>query len=539
MSAARSKPRRVGRHPGKRLSPWRVLLGITIVLVAIAAAVAGPWYAQLNAPTREAEAGPRWAGGYFDVTAAHVTASATIGDGTDGAVVLAFVVAAASDRCEPSWGSFYSLSEAGRELDLDRRVDTMRRDGAHVVVSFGGALNTELASACATVPELQAAYREVLERYNVATIDLDIEGPALADTEAGARRAAAIARLQSERYSAEQTLDVWLTLPTTPEGLTSEGLAAIQQLLDAGVILRGVNAMVMDYGVALGGRTMGAVAIDALGGIHDQLTELYGGLRIALPAGGAWALMGATPMIGQNDVTSEVFRVADAQALSTFAHQVGLARMSLWSLNRDRECGPNYPDVSVVSDACSGVRQDPREFDTVLRQGYLDAPEDVATPEPEFTPVPDDPRTAPYPLWEADRAYSAGVRVVWHGYVYQAKWWIVGEPEPDDPTQSAEQTSWVLVGAVSVDDEPFTLPTVPPGTYPEWSATEVYEAAARVVVDNVPYEAKWWTQGDDPTVGITDYDRSPWRVVDDYVAEDTDAGTDAASDDEAAGDTAE
>ena len=110
-------------------------------------------------------------------------------------------------------------------------------------------------------------------------------------------------------------------------------------------------------------------------------------------------------------------------------------------------------------------------------------------------------------------AYSSEVRVVWHGYVYSAKWWVSGGPVPDDPTTSADQTSWVLVGPVMADDVPFALPTAPAGTYPEWSAGAVYQKGARVLFNSTPYEAKWWTQGDLPSDGVTDHDRSPWQLV--------------------------
>lgn len=506
---------RSARHPGKRLSLWRVSAGLLVVLLAVAVAVGVPWYRSLHAPESESVAGPRWAGAYFDVTAAPVNTAVTTGDGEDGAVVLAFIVAADAETCVPTWGGAYTLADAGGALDLDRRIDIMRRDGAHVVVSFGGAINTELGSACADVDELAGAYRAVLDRYEVATIDLDLEGENLSDAAAGIRRASAIAALQRQYSAAGKTLDVWLTLPAAETGLTEEGVAAVTGMLEAGVALTGVNAMTMNYGTDLRGRSMGEVAISVLDALHAQLTRIYADQRIALPEGGAWALMGATPMIGQNDVTPEVFRLGDAERLNAFAHRVGLARLSMWSVNRDRTCGPNYPDLTVVSDACSGVRQEGTTFASVLARGFVESPSDAADPAPAPSPLPDDPETAPYPIWSPDRAYSAGVRVVWHGYVYQAKWWITGLPTPDDPTQSADQTSWVLVGAVLPEDVPYTLPTVPEGTYPHWSADHIYEAGDLVVQGNVPFRAKWWTQGDDPAEGITDHDRSPWEVAGD------------------------
>lgn len=498
-----------GRHPGKRLSPWRVLTGVFVGLAVLAGAAALPWYLSHREQNVPEAAGPRWYGGYFDVTAADVSTTATTGDGTDDTVVLAFVVAASASECTPSWGGYYSLAEAGSTLDLDRRIDGMRRDGAHVAVSFGGALNTELASACSSVSDLAQAYSTVIDRYSLTTIDLDIENSDLADTAAGERRAEAIAQLQND----DPDLAVWVTLPTATDGLTADGLTAVRQLLEAGVDLTGVNAMTMDFGTDLGSQTMAEASIDALDAVHAQLTSLYGDLRVALPAGGAWAIMGATPMIGQNDVASEVFTLKDAEKLNAFAEKNRLARLSIWSSNRDRTCGPNYPDVTVVSDACSGVDQGETTFASVLADGFTGALADDVEPTPTSTPVPDDPETSPYPIWSEDASYSAGVRVVRNGYVYVAKWWVSGEPEPDDPTQTADSTSWVLVGPVMPDDKPFTLPTVAAGTYPEWTADAVYQKGARVVVNDVPYEAKWWTQGDEPTEGITDHDRSPWEVV--------------------------
>lgn len=504
----------MSRHPGKRLSPWRVLIGVAVVLVIAAGAVTVPWVLNRPGAAVAETAGPQWFGGYFDVTAADVAETPTAGDGNDDTVVLGFIVASTATRCAPSWGTYYSLSEAGSQLDLDRRIDGMRRDGAHVAVSFGGALNNELAVVCETTSALMQAYSRVLDRYSITTIDLDLEGEGLEDVVAGERRAAAVAALQRQRVGFGGALDVWVTLPTTTTGLTESGVRAVRQLLEAGVDLAGVNVMTMDYGTDLGDATMAEVSKQALNGVHDQLTTLYRDLREPLPAAGAWAVMGATPMIGQNDVRDEVFTLDDAAELSAFAQERDLARMSMWSINRDRTCGPNYPDVAIVSDSCSGVEQGGETFAGILSAGYDEMPADAAATPAAMELVEDDPETSPYPIWSEDAAYSHGVRVVWRGYVYTAKWWVSGGPQPDDPTQTAEATSWVLVGPVLPEDEPFSLPTVPKGTYPTWDADDVYRKGDRVVVDGVPFEAKWWTQAEDPMEGVTDHDRSPWEVVD-------------------------
>ena len=59
--------------------------------------------------------------------------------------------------------------------------------------------------------------------------------------------------------------------------------------------------------------------------------------------------------------SSTSFSKTDAQTLA-FVQQHRLARLSMWSANRDQSCGPNYPDVKVVSDVCSGIQQQPGAF---------------------------------------------------------------------------------------------------------------------------------------------------------------------------------
>lgn len=511
---AQATQKKTGRHAGKRLSPWRVTAAVAVVLGLVSAAVVVPLVMNneaIAAPT--VEAGPRWFGGYFDVTAAKVSEMPTLSEDAPDNIVLAFIVAEAADSCVPTWGTYYGLDEAGTELDLDRRIARMRQADADVAVSFGGALNTELAAACPSVKKLAAAYAEVLDRYDITTIDLDVEGANLADKVAGTRRANAVAQLQEERGD----LDVWITLPVATDGLTAVGIDAVEQMLIAGVDLAGVNVMTMDYGTDLGDHTMADAAISALDATHDQLTDLYAKYDVDLPSGGAWSVLGATPMIGQNDVDAEVFTLDDAVDVNAFAGEHGLARMSMWSLNRDRTCGPNYPNLSVVSDSCSGIDQGGASFAVLLSAGFDGRPASgsASTRTPSAAPVvTDDPETAPYPIWSADLSYSAGVRVVWHGNVYVAKYWTDGTDEPDDPRLRADETAWTLVGPVLAGDTPWSLPTAAPGTYPEWSATAVYVTGDRVLYNGTPFEAQWWTQGDDPSMGILDRDRSPWEVTD-------------------------
>jgi chitinase len=420
--------------------------------------------------------------GYVDITATPSYAFEDPAVGVGGSAVLSFIVASTEDPCTPSWGTYYTLEDAGAGLDLDRRVARMTQDGGEVIVSFGGLLNDELATACTDPEDLENAYAAVIDRYDLTTVDLDIEGENLKDTEAGARRAEAMAALQAERAGTDAPLNVWLTLPVAPSGLTAEGTAAIAQFLEAGVDLAGVNVMTMDYGGSRPeGTSMLTASQNAADATHRQLQVLYQRAGIEIGPQAAWRKIGVTPMIGQNDVKSEVFTLDEAEAFNTFAAERGVGRMSMWSLNRDGTCSENYADTSVVSDSCSGIDQQGLAFAPVLGAGFdgraATLAEEPVTEESPETVVEDDPETSPYPVWSDVGTYREDDRVVWLGNVYVAKYWTQGNL-PNDPVLQAEETPWTLLGPVLPGERPVPAVTAPAGLYPEWDADTVYRATA-------------------------------------------------------------
>ncbi|MET0929423.1 MAG: carbohydrate-binding protein [Aeromicrobium sp.] len=501
---------------GRRLSWIRLSLLLGAVIALVFVAMSG-W--RVFQDTQAAARGGQAFVGYVDATVTPLEEFEEPVSDAAGHVALSFVVASPDDVCQPAWGGAYTLDDAARDLDLDRRIARLRQQDGSVMVSFGGAINSELATTCEDPAQLLAAYGDVVDRYDLQAIDLDIEGAALTDVAANARRAVAIQALQESRPE-DEPLEVWLTLPVAPTGLTDEGRAAVSSMLDAGVDLAGVNVMTMDFGGARAeGQSMIDATTDALEATHDQLGTLYAGSGIDLGPATVWKRMGATPMIGQNDVAGEVFTLADARALSAFAADKGLARLSLWSLNRDRTCGANYPDVKTVSNACSGVAQGGTSFATILAGGVA-GPTGTPTPTPEETAsaapasLADDPATSPYPIWSVDGTYVEGTRIVWHRNAYVAKWWTLGDV-PDDPVVDEASSPWRLIGPVLPGETPIVQPTVPTGTYPAWVETTVYHRGERVMLDGLAFTAKWWTQGTSPDALSTPAKPSPWRQLTD------------------------
>ncbi len=462
-----------------------------------------------------------WMAGYVDVTATPAYAFENPTSPAGKNVVLSFVVASKKDDCEPSWGTYYSLTEADKELDLDRRIARLDQQGGEVIVSFGGQLNDELATACTDSDALESAYTSVIDRYSLSTIDLDIEGENLRDAEAGARRAEAIAAIQEDRADSDDPIAVWVTLPVTPEGLLPEATDTVAQMLSAGIDLAGVNLMTMNYGSSRAtGQSMADATRGALEATHRQLNTLYQRQGIELGSRELWNKIGVTPMVGQNDVPGEIVTLDDAQSVNAFAVSHGVGRMSLWSLNRDTTCGSNYPDITRVSDSCSGVEQGDQTFAQLLGASFTGVPEDSAAarttsqPTPEARDLVDDPATSPYEIWSPDVPYSKDAKVVWHRQVYRAKYWTEGDL-PDNPVLQASETPWELVGPVLPGETPLPSPTVPEGVYAEWQGPSVYTKGDRVMFEGKPYEAKWWTQGDSPQASAVDRFASPWRKLTD------------------------
>jgi chitinase len=509
------------RFPGRKLSVFR--LSVLMVLAAVLAVTAFSGWNRL-ADARAASSGQPWFGAYVDATATPFYPFEAADSPGGKNVVLSFIVAGPKDGCSPSWGGAYSLDEAESTMDLDRRIARFVDGGGKVVVSFGGLNNDELARACTDKDKLVAAYREVVDRYRPAAIDLDVEGDDLADTAAGQRRAEAIAALQREQRDAGKELKVWLTLPVAPSGLTPAGTAAVAQLLAADTALAGVNIMTMDYGAGrASGQSMLDASVAAAQATHKQLSALYRRAGTEVGDQTLWRRIGLTPMIGQNDIAGEVFDLAAAAGLNAFARENGVGRVSMWSLNRDQTCSENYPDVSRVSDKCSGVDQGGSSFAQVLgsgldgRAGMLDsaavpAPSSSQVPSPAATIV-DDPKTSPYPVWSEDASYVAEDRVVWKGNVYAAKWWSRGNV-PDDPVLQASETPWELIGPVLPGEKPMPVVTAPAGLYPQWSPTSTYEKGDRVLYSGRIFEAKWWSRSDTPEAALQGSDSSPWVMFD-------------------------
>ncbi|MFB9605761.1 cellulose binding domain-containing protein [Streptomyces roseofulvus] len=257
---------------------------------------------------------------------------------------LAFITSGGS--CAPLWGG---VTDLGSDK-VAAQIGALRAKGGDVRVSFGGAAGHELALNCATAADLAKAYGKVVDQYRLTKVDFDVEGAALPDTAANTRRAQAIAQLQKSHPG----LNVSFTLPVMPEGLTQPGVSLLADAKKNGVRIDAVNIMAMDYGPAYSG-DMGTYAIQAATATQAQLKGVLG-----LSDAAAWKTVAITPMIGVNDVVSEVFRVDDATQLVDFARSKGIGWLSMWSSTRDKQCAAGA--VNHADATCSSILQQPLAF---------------------------------------------------------------------------------------------------------------------------------------------------------------------------------
>lgn len=267
---------------------------------------------------------------------------------------LGFIVNGTA-ACTPSWFNAFAMSAGFEQSD----IASLRAIGGDVKPSFGGEAGTELAQSCTDVPSLTAAYQSAITAYDLTQIDFDIEGSAVADPASIDRRSQAIAALQKTAAAAGKQLAVTLTLPILPSGLTSDGLYVVQSAVKYGAKIAMVNGMAMDFGDIEApnpsGR-MGTYAIDSAQSLFNQLTPLYP----ALTAAQVWNMVGVTPMIGQNDDSSEVFYPGDMQQLLTFAQQQHLGELAFWDVTRDGNA------CTGSLSKCTDITQTPYEFSKMV-----------------------------------------------------------------------------------------------------------------------------------------------------------------------------
>jgi chitodextrinase len=269
---------------------------------------------------------------------------------------MGFIISNGS--CAPEWGGVGAtvandtLPNGNTIVSL---VGDLRAAGADVIISFGGAAGTELATdtSCTTASQLQAAYQAVINKYSASSsspvrLDFDVEGSAVNSPvrSDGVNSVDLRNQALTALAAANPGLQIHYTLPVLPTGLIASGVAVLTSAKSHSTPVSVVNVMCFDYGSAVdNGGQMALDAMDAAQAVHGQIQTA-----------GLTATVGITPDLGVDDSgVGETFTLANATTLLQFAQQNSyITRLSYCEVSRDNgSCaGASSAEVS-----CSGLSQ--------------------------------------------------------------------------------------------------------------------------------------------------------------------------------------
>jgi hypothetical protein len=307
---------------------------------------------------------------YYESYLAPDTPSITATAKASGAkfMTIAFMQSKGTKSCAVDWNSAASQPLTYYNADIAR----LRKLGGDVIPSFGGYSadtfgahdhGTEIADSCTSVPQIAAAYEQVVEELGVTRLDMDVESNAETYAAGINRRDEAIAIAQRWAGRHGIRLQIQFTLPVEPNGLGSAGLAVLRNAIADGVRVYSVNIMVFDYYLPHEGvMNMSRTAITCANAVHAELAKLYPHLSSRQ----IWRMEAMTMLPGISDFgKDETTTVHDARVMLAFEQRMHMNLLSIWAIQRDNE-GPASCVGQSDSNTCSGIKQAPWAFDHVL-----------------------------------------------------------------------------------------------------------------------------------------------------------------------------
>src|SRR6202161_1578535 len=242
------------------------------------------------------------------------------------------------------------------ESSWQSQITALQAEGGDVAISFGGyTVDTDgddLGAQCSSASAMATQVESVVTTLNVTHLDFDIESSEETNSADFTRTAQALALVRSWASSTGRALNISYTLPALPSGFTSDGLNVLNAAQSSGFKPDVVNIMTMDYGTS--GTEMGSASNQALDAAAGQVASVFGESTSA-----AYAMLGNTPMIGQNDSPGAIFSLADAATMAPHAAAEGIALVSFWAEGRD---SGGCPGQTSASSTCSGLSQSPGAF---------------------------------------------------------------------------------------------------------------------------------------------------------------------------------
>src|SRR3954469_8263778 len=252
---------------------------------------------------------------------------------------LAFVLS--NGYCNPQWDGSRPLTGG---VDQNT-INAVRGAGGNVIPSFGGWSGNKLEESCSSAGELATAYQRVISAYGLPGIDIDIESTAYSNPTVQQRTIDALKTVRANNPG----IKIYVTIGT---GQSGPDTGMINRAAASGFTPDAWTIMPFDFGGA--GQNMGTLTTRAADGAKNAVRAAYG-----LSDDQAYRHIGISSMNGNTD-NSEVVTQDNFRTILSYAQSHHLARLTFWSLNRDRPCSGGG------ADSCSGVPQSNWEFTRIF-----------------------------------------------------------------------------------------------------------------------------------------------------------------------------
>jgi hypothetical protein len=251
---------------------------------------------------------------------------------------MAFVLS--SGDCTPAWDGERPLTGGVDE----QTINAIKSADGTVIPSFGGWNGNKLGSDCPTPEALAGAYKRVIDAYGLDTIDIDIENTDEFENAVVQDRILRALKIVKQRTGVT-------TIVTFGTGKTGPNYWATR-LINRSAALRAdidvFTIMPFNFG---GGSDIYGNTVAAAEGLKGRLASVHGWSDAT-----AYEHMGISGMNGLSE-QREKTTPATWTRIRDWAKDKDLARLSFWSVNRDRAC-PRGGDMS----RCSGIDQKDWEF---------------------------------------------------------------------------------------------------------------------------------------------------------------------------------
>jgi Glycosyl hydrolases family 18 len=285
-------------------------------------------------------------------------------------LTMAFLQTAETGSCTILWNG--DTTKPVAHSTFGPQIAQIRAHGGDVIPSFGGFsaddTATEIADSCPSVTKIADAYEKVITTYDVTRLDMDVEDNSLTNLAGVDRRNKAIHLVEQWAARTGRTVQFVYTLPTNVAGLDDTGVQVLANAVANHARIDIVNIMTFDY-YDDQAHEMAADTKTAAGHLIATLHTLYPDRSTT----DLWHMVGITEMNGIDDYGSggetgplEIFTLADAHAITTWASSHHIAELSFWALGRDNGGCPG----TAGSDDCSGVAQAPYQY-THIMSGFM------------------------------------------------------------------------------------------------------------------------------------------------------------------------